>query len=626
MLNALTLVSGCRSSAVAFGTVLSFALHAQVLPDLKLADSTDLPIAVVVGNRAPVSERQVGHTLEVLTAEELARLPVATVAEALQFVGGLDLRQRGPRGVQADLSIRGGTFEQVLVLIDGVKLTDPQTGHHTLNIPVPLANVARIEVLKGPGARLYGQNAFAGVINVVTKVAGADGVEIGVEAGEYGSAGFSAGLNLRRNTISHTITYARDISAGYRYNTAYDVATTFYQARTTTQPLGELNFLAALTDREFGANGFYSSASAREQAEDIQTSVVAISQRKSLGRGEISTRLSWRRNQDEYVFLRRNPSVYRNLHLSHTVSLDSYYGLTTALGRLGVGVDLQAFDLSSNLLGQRQRLSSNLLVEHAFRWMDGRVEVTPGLTLNHLSDGGLTPLPGLDAVLRINELVKVYGNVGSTFRVPTYTELYYRDRFNVGDPDLRPECAVAAELGAQIQQGPWQFGTAFWQRHGSDLIDYVRDSPADTVWQATNINDTRFRGIELSAQASRLTPWLPNIYLSYNYIDGELITEEGFGESRYVLEQLRHQVLANATVAVWRFSLTPGFRYGDRVRSASTSELPVDYGVLDIRIDYRTPRMTLYVDATNVTDLDYTQTNGVPLPGRWTRAGFRVRL
>ena len=157
------------------------AAEAQVVPEFRLADSTELASAIVVGHRVALPQQSIGHTLDVLTATQIAQLPVATVTEALQYVPGLDLRQRGPRGVQADLSIRGGSFEQVLVLVDGIKLTDPQTGHHTLNIPVPLENVERIEVLKGPGARLYGQNAFAGAINIVTKAAAGDAVQLSAE-------------------------------------------------------------------------------------------------------------------------------------------------------------------------------------------------------------------------------------------------------------------------------------------------------------------------------------------------------------------------------------------------------------------------------------------------------------
>ena len=371
---------------------------------------------------------------------------------------------------------------------------------------------------------------------------------------------------------------------------------------------------------------FYSSATANEQAEAVQTSLLALAHQKSFLGGDWSTRLSWRRGQDEYVFLRRNPSVYRNLHLSHTLGLDSYYSRENSLGQLGLGVDIQSLHLSSNLLGQRERLSVNLLVEHAFRWADGRIEVTPGLTLNYLSDGDLTPLPGLDVLWRLTQRLKLYANVGSTFRVPSYTELYYRDRFNIGDPNLEPERAIALELGLGYTGDVLELRGSVWRRDGKNLIDYALDSPTDTVWQARNVNSTRFQGVELAATARQLTPWLPLVSASYNYIDAELDMLDGDMSSRYVLDQLQHQAIVRATVAVGRFSLTPALRLARRERTPATQDLPVDYTLLDARIDYRTPRWTLYVDGNNINDQEYVQTNGVPLPGIWMRGGLVVRL
>ena len=602
--------------------------RAQLAPDVRLADSTDLPEAIVIANRAPAPRQSVGHSLDILTAAELARLPVATVAEALQYVPGLDLRQRGPRGVQADLSIRGGTFDQVLVLVDGVRLTDPQTGHHTMNIPVPLASVERIEVLKGPGARLYGQNAFAGAINVVTKRAATDAVEVAGELGDWGSVGFGAAASLRSGDASHVVSYARDRSEGYRYNTAFDVETAFYQTRLLTARAGEFALLGGLTDRAFGANGFYALPKFTEQAEEIYTSLLAVSHRLPMGGdAEVSTRLSWRRNEDEYVLLRRNPSVYRNLHVSHVFGLDSYYGRGTALGRAGVGVDLQRLQLSSNLLGERERYSVNVLLEHAFRFANGRLEATPGLTLNYLTDGELTPLPGLDVVLQASEQVKVYANVGTTFRVPTYTDLYYRDPDNEGNPNLRPERAIAYELGAELERGPLHVRASVWQRDGTDLIDYVLASGTDSVWRATNINDTRFRGLETVATVRRLASWLPLASLSYSYIQGDttLTDREDFAQSRYALDQLRHQALARVTFAVGPFTATPALRYGDRVELDGYVGPTPDYTLLDLRVAYTRARLMLYAEATNLTDETYTQANGVVLPGRWARGGVRWR-
>jgi iron complex outermembrane receptor protein len=82
----------------------------------------------------------------------------------------MDIRRRGANGVQSDVSFRGSSFEQVLLLINGIRMNDSQTGHNSLNLPVDLGDVERIEVIKGPAARRFGQNAYAGAINIITKI------------------------------------------------------------------------------------------------------------------------------------------------------------------------------------------------------------------------------------------------------------------------------------------------------------------------------------------------------------------------------------------------------------------------------------------------------------------------
>ena len=608
-----------------------FALAASTGVSAQVQDSVQnslepLPSAVIVAQRPAVARQSVGHTFDIITREELMQLPVSSVAEALAFVGGLDLRQRGPRGVQADLSIRGGTFDQVLVLVNGIKLYDPQTGHHVLNIPVPMENVERIEILKGPGARLYGQNAFAGAINIVTRSPTENGGQLRASVGENGLAGFGASLDVKDNQFSHMLSYQRDLSQGYRYNTDFDIQNFLYQGE-MLGPFGKLSLLAAMSDRAFGANGFYASARATEQFEDIQTSVLGINHRFQYRGLLISQRVSWRRNQDEYVFVRSNPSIYRNMHISHTYGYDGYVSKENKLGRLGVGLEIQGQQLSSNLLGQHNRTLVNALVEHAFEWLDGDLEVTPGVTFNYLSDAGERFLPGLDLNYQMLSWLNLYGNAGMTFRVPTYTDLYYRDPYNEGNPDLQAERAYAFELGALAEVGRFQVRSAVWWRRGIDLIDFVRDSEQDTVWQPRNLQDIDFRGLELHSEWRRPLPWIDLIQINYNFIDADPFENDQVQVSRYALENLRHQVNARATFRVAKaLFISPAFRYADRVSEPAPGVLPLDYALLDLRLDYRRSKWSVFAEATNLTDEPFSQTNGVPMPGRWMRTGLEIKL
>ena len=132
----------------------------DTLPTLKLKE------VVLSSDRLEIPLSQNSKTVQVFTANQIRQSGVTHVVDLLQQIAGVDIKRRGAGATQADLNIRGGTFDQTLLLIDGIKLDDGQTGHHTLNFLPPPQMIERIEIVKGPGSRAYGQNAFTGAINI----------------------------------------------------------------------------------------------------------------------------------------------------------------------------------------------------------------------------------------------------------------------------------------------------------------------------------------------------------------------------------------------------------------------------------------------------------------------------
>ncbi len=597
-----------------------------VYSSLQLYAQTDsvwvLPEIAIQTNRIQTGFNETSANVIVINAAQLQQTPSLSVPDALHYFAGIDIRQRGANGVQADAGIRGSTFDQVLILINGIKISDAQTGHHLLNLPVDIDNVERIEILKGPAARVFGQNAFAGAINIITKNPEETFVKIQATAGEYGLGGARLSASIHEGGVGHYISASRDFSDGYNHNTDYVISNYFYQSGWNSSA-GKWSVLAGLTDRSFGANSFYTPAFPN-QYESVQTSLMAVTLKKTLHENfTLSHRLYWRRNQDEFLLERKNPLFYRNLHINNTIGYEANATLNNTLGVTGLGLDINTLKLNSTNLGNRDRIVATLFVEHRFEFLQNKFDVTPGFQLNYYSDFGTNFFPGIDAGYALHKNLKVYANWGYTYRVPTYTDLYYSDPANVGNANLKPEYAVSYEAGLKLLDIEWLSGqVSYFVRNGNRIIDWTKENDADP-WRPDNLIGVNMNGWDINLS---LTPLPENTFLKrfdvgYTYIDAEKV--EGVGLSRYALENLNHQLVTTVVLSYGAgLHHTINYRYCDRVN------LP-DYSVFDTRLSWQGKSITIFADITNIFDKPYKETNLVSLPGRWAKAGvsyvFRKR-
>jgi len=129
----------------------------------------NLEEVIITSTRIDVPFSKNAKSISIISSKEIKNTTASNLTELLQSISGIDIINRGVKGTQSDINIRGGNFQQTLILIDGFKTEDPQTGHHTMNMMIPLENIERIEIIKGSSARIFGQNAFTGAINIVTK-------------------------------------------------------------------------------------------------------------------------------------------------------------------------------------------------------------------------------------------------------------------------------------------------------------------------------------------------------------------------------------------------------------------------------------------------------------------------
>ena len=552
----------------------------------------------------PVSEN--ARSLQIITKETIQRAGVTTVADLLQQVAGIDIRRRGIAGMQADLYIRGGSFDQTLLLIDGIKLDDAQTGHHTLNFVLPLEVIERIEIIKGPAARIFGQNAFTGAINIVTKSTLDTTGIVNTAVGSFEQVNVEATLGTTKENTNLLAHYSFKTAEGYRYNTDFENHTVFLKGQFNKQAF-PIDFIASFSERKFGANGFYALPSYEDQYEETQGSLVAFSSRINKGNWLFKPRVYWRRGQDEYILVRDNPALYRNLHITHKLGFAVDASNTNKWGQTGVGIDLASISIASNNLGDRSRYMTTVFVEHRFHSSNNKVDITPGVALTNYTDFGSQFYPGVDIGYAVRETLRLYANIGYTYRIPTFTDLYYSDRTTVGNENLKPEEALTEELGLRWDNANWQFSAAAFLRQAENLIDYIRPSE-DERFEATNIREVNTHGFEVEAKTVfKLGNQQQQLQLGYVYLNDDVKAIE-VNSSRYTINSLRHHFTLN-----YRSTIAKNLSGSIALKHAQRP-LQDSYQVLDLFLQWQLHKFRLSFAANNILNEVYSESNLVPMP------------
>ena len=573
------------------------------------------------------------NSISVLTIsrEEIQKSTATNVSELLQQIAGLDIRRRGAEGMQADLYIRGGSFDQTLLLIDGIKVEDPQTGHHTMNMTLPLEVIERIEITKGSAGRIYGQNAFTGAINIITKQNIENNLSVELAGGSFDQKRGSLTAQRKLENSDILFNYSRKESEGYRYNTDFKNDEFFVKSNFKIKSQN-ISAIGAFNERKFGANGFYASPAAIDQYEETQASIIGLSTTYKKNELIIKPKLYWKRNQDMYVYLRQDPSVYRNLHISNKVGVEVNASTPNSLGNLGIGFDLSKVSLSSNNLGNRNRTMFNMFIEQQIKFQNEKIDLTPGVAISYFSDvstrlnyqsdffNNLFFYPGIDFGYRFNENLKIYSNVGYTYRMPTYTDLFYSSPTTLGNENLKLEKALTKEFGLKYFKNNFNLSMSFYQRDASDIIDYVKNDEADP-WQASNIREIITNGFELNmGYKFYLGAFRPqSINIGYSNINDDLL-ETDFAFSRYALNSLKNQITATYMFQVRDFiSSTLTFKNSKRLNDES-------YTVIDLRTSYMYDKFTISVILNNILDAEYSETNLVPMPGFNSLIGIKYSI
>lgn len=606
---------------------------ALLLPSLVLAqenESTEILEEVVIQNsRISIPFSEQNRNVSVITSEEIKKLPAKSLNEILSYVSGVDIRQRGPFGTQADISIDGGSFEQTLILINGIKISDHQTAHNSLNIPIPTEAIERIEILRGPAARIYGVNSLTGAVNIVTKkpledaffahaFAGSNFKKNEEESNEmFNGRGIQLGVALAGNKFQQQLFGSHESGSGYRYNTAYHNNKVFYQGNLQVNDNNQYNLLAGFTNSSFGANGFYASPGDKESKEIVQTTMISLqSNHKITDEITISPQIGYRYNYDDYQYFRHKLDVARSQHYSNSLTAEINSNYKVNYGEFGFGLEGKYEQINSSNIGEHERENFGVYFEFRTKEID-KIDFTIGAYSNYNSVYGWQFFPGIDFSYLIQPQLKFIANAGTSQRIPSFTDLYLDQRpGNIGNPNLISEKALQYEAGFKFNNEKIQAKGILFYRNINDFIDWTRIS-AEIPWQAQNVGTLRTTGLNASFNYKYNT--LKNKYsfnIGYTYLSPKMDEVADGIASKYKLENFRHQIVNTLQWNNNSWSVLVANRYNERISYK-------DYFLTDFRISLQQNKFTYYMDAQNIFDKKYIEAGAVPMPGRWFSLGVK---
>ena len=631
--------------------MVASAIHAQ---NEKTTHDIMLHEAEVTATRAPLPADKAVRLVQVITRQEIESSSAHSVNDLLKLAAGVDVRQRGGFGIQTDIGVNGGTEDQLTVLLNGINISNPHTGHLTVDLPVGVDDIERIEIIEGGASRVYGSQAFAGAINIVTRTERENTLGAHLQGGSYGTLGAHAYAAIVTGTFHNRISGNYTRSDGGSSNDDFNKGAAYWNGKYRS-PHFDATLQAGLSTMNYGANTFYGTGSDSQYEQDRRYLVAAQAEYK--GRISIPAQVYWNRSLDHYVWWRDRPADYQNFHQTNVYGANLGAHTSWTLGKTAIGVEWRREEILSTRLGKEipesewHKYKVPGHDEH-YKYKDGRTNVglylehdilLPHLTLslgvlahhNTAVGSGMRLYPGIDMAWRPTPQWKIFASFNQSLRTPTFTDLYYNGPGLLGNTALKPEKSTDWHLGTSFTTNGLTLQAKGFYRHGTDMIDWVKYEGA-TAYTTAN-NDIDNIGAEALASMNLGQLWsnqhiLQRLTLSYCYNYKYRVHPHQAANYVSRMTFLRHKFVASLHHHIWsRLSAQWDFTLKNRegeFDNAKTGERQSfgTYGTLDLKLQWTHPHYTLYVQATNLTSHRYYDFANIQQPGIWWMGGLKVRI
>jgi outer membrane receptor for transport of vitamin B len=589
----------------------------------------------VTASKIATPLNQTAKLITVISAKEIANAPVRSLQDLLVYVAGIDVAQRGAHGVQADISLRGGSQDQTMILLNGINLSNAETGHLSLDLPINLSDIERIEVLRGPSALIYGVGAFSGGINIITRHDTHDRLYASITAGMHRLRSIELRGSSRWGKTTNSLSASSRSSAGYQTNTDYQINNALWQTRLQLEGTNKIDLQVGYNEKQFGANSFY-SAKFPMQYEYTRRYISSL--RGELGTGQLRfvPAIYWDRAYDQFD-LTKGSDKGRNYHRTDSYGANLATSYLSFIGMTTLAADLRREEVISSKLGRPRskpsgvytraddRTNLSLSLEHTLNIHD--FTLSAGALLNHTSllRDVYKLLPSVNLSYHPTQRWTFSAGWSKSMRTPTFVNLWYTTETHNASGGLQPEYSQSFELSARYHSSVLQAYISGFKTEGRDLIDWVKQSPTDTKWSSWNHSRIDNYGIEagVSLRYGHFLPFLgteSKLQLDYLHIHQEHQAQQLI--SLYALNYLRHKFTAHLSYRIGRhIEGSWDLRYQDRVGQSSP------FATLDGKLDYLiSEHLRVGIQTNNITDTRYSDIVGVVQPGFWLSAGISCKL
>lgn len=595
--------------------------------------STDQPI------------NQIAKLITIISKEEIQRLSPQSIEDILEYVASLDIQTRGSHGVQSDISIRGGSFDQNAILLNGINISNPQTGHYSFDIPINLSDIEKIEIIHGPSSIIYGSSAFCGGINIITKKGIDKSLNAKMEAGGHNLWNGEIGGSYRIKNVENYISMGYKSSDGYIKNTDYEIFNILYQSRLNIKK-DKIDIQFGYNKKAYGANSFY-SAKFPNQFDRTNSIITSV-------KGEFGQKIKflpsfyWNRHNDKFELIKNSGSA--NYHRTDVIGGNLNGEYTSKIGITNFGIEIRNEGILSNVLGQTMnspigdftkkdnRTNLSYMLQHNIEYKNFTLSLGILGFVNSSIENKFTPYPSINLNYQIIENLDIYTSFSKSSRLPTFTDLYYTTSTHIGNSNLKQEESQSIEIGIRQKNRYIVSYISIYHMKGRNMIDWVKINPEDK-WKSENITQIDKIGIEMGGKVfiNEIIPILKYTTLfeaNYTMMHQEVVENEYI--SNYILNNLKDKLTLRLTLPIYKDKLTTTLSYGYQKRMGEylkyIDNQPTQkttypaFSLLDLSLNYNYKKLKLYLTINNVFNTEYFDLGNIPQPGVWAIVGVSISL